>query len=71
MSIPVNTSYCRCTRHNINVSLEQTEGECREEHNCDDGDCPLQDRFGQNNYAWALRFLMPNLAAEEPAKTRD
>jgi hypothetical protein len=68
VSISVNPSYCRCSRHNINVSLEQTEGECRETHDCGDGDCPLEGQFGQNNYTRALRFLMPTLASEWPSK---
>ena len=71
MSISVNPSYCRCSRHNINVSLEQTEGQCREEHNCDDGACPLEGQFGQDNYARALRFLMPSLTTEWSAKAKD
>ena len=68
MSISLNPAYCRCSRQNINVSLEQTEGECREQHNCEDVACPLESQFGQNNYRRALHFLMPGLAGEWPTK---
>ena len=61
MSISVNPSYCHCATRGIAVSLEQTEGQCRERHNCGDDPCPLEQEFGQDRYNRALNLLVPNL----------
>jgi hypothetical protein len=68
MSISLNTPYRRCSRLNINVSLAQTEGQCREAHRCEEGPCPLEGKFGREDYAWAIRLLMPSLTGAGPAE---
>jgi hypothetical protein len=61
MSIPINPGYQFCKNAKRNVSLEQTEGQCRERHNCGDGPCPLESELGQSRFSKALAFLMPAL----------
>jgi len=61
MSIPINPGYHYCKNAKRNVSLEQTEGQCRERHNCGDGPCPLESKFEQSHFSRALAFLMPAL----------
>ena len=61
MSIPINPGYQYCKNAKRNVSLEQTEGQCRERHNCGDGPCPLEFELGQSQFSRALVFLMPVL----------
>jgi hypothetical protein len=50
MSIPINPGYHYCKNIKKNVSLEQTEGQCRERHNCGDGPCPLEFEFKQSHF---------------------
>jgi hypothetical protein len=59
MSISVNPGYHYCPSAKRNVSVEQTEGQCRERHNCADGACPLEAEFGQSHSSKAYDFLMP------------
>lgn len=61
MSIPINPAYHYCEKAKRNVSLEQTEGQCRERHNCADGLCPLESEFEKGHFSRALAFLMPVL----------
>jgi hypothetical protein len=62
MSISVNPSYCYCDKAKRSVSLEQTEGECRERHGCSGDDpCPLEGELGQNRFRRALEMLAANI----------
>ena len=61
MRISVNPGYHYCPNAKRNVSLEQTEGQCRERHNCADGACPLESEFGQSHSSKAYDLLMPAL----------
>jgi hypothetical protein len=61
MSISVNPAYRCCEKAKRYVSLEQTEGECRERHNCAEDACPLENEFGQNNFRRALEVLSTNI----------
>lgn len=61
MSIFVNPGYLYCERAKRNISLEQTEGQCRERHNCDGDVCPLESELGQNRFSRAFAHLIPNL----------
>ena len=61
MSTTVNPGYHYCPSTERNVSLEQTEGQCRERHSCADGACPLEAEFAQSNKSKAYDFLMPAL----------
>ncbi len=64
MSIPINPGYQFCKNAKRNVSLEQTEGQCRERHNCGDGPCLLESELGQSRFSRALAFLMPALCRD-------
>ena len=59
MSILVNPDYHYCKNAKRNVSLEQTEGQCRERHNCADGSCPLESEFRESGFSRALALLLP------------
>ena len=64
MSISINPGYHYCEKARRNVSLEQTEGQCREHHNCGDGPCPLESELGQNRFSRAVVFMMPGLRSD-------
>ncbi len=61
MSIAMNSSYAHCSRQARSVSLEQTEGQCRDQHNCSDEACPLEREFGQNRFGHALSLLAASI----------
>ena len=61
MSIPINPGYQYCKNAKRNVSLEQTEGQCRERHNCGDGACPLEPEFKQSHFSRIFALMMPGL----------
>jgi hypothetical protein len=61
MSISINPAYARCNKKNCYVSLEQTEGQCREKHACSDDACPLESELGQNRFSTALNMLAANI----------
>jgi len=62
--------YSYCKTAGCQVSLEQTEGQCRDEHHCGDEKCPLEGKFHGRTFAHALNLLAPGirLAWEEEAK---
>lgn len=61
MSISVNPSFAHCSRKDCFVSTEQTEGKCRERHNCGDEACPLEKEFGQDRFRRALETLSASI----------
>jgi hypothetical protein len=53
-----------CPRMNTYVSLDQTEAECRERHNCEKaGRCPLEEELGHTSLERTIAQL-----AEEARK---
>jgi hypothetical protein len=64
MSIPINPGFQYCKDAKRNVSLEQTEGQCRERHNCGKGPCPLESEFRQNQFSRILALLMPGFRSD-------
>jgi hypothetical protein len=63
MSISFNSSYIHCSKAGCGVSLEQTEGQCRQKHNCGEDRCPLEGQFGQPTFARALEHILPGFQA--------
>jgi len=61
MRISVNPAAVRCPKQGCYVSLEQTEGECRERHHCSDEACPLAEQLGQNNFARILNVVADDI----------
>jgi hypothetical protein len=61
MSITVNPGYHYCEKGKRNVSLEQTEGQCRERHNCGDSPCPVEAEFTPARFPNAFSVLTPYL----------
>jgi hypothetical protein len=59
MGDSVNPGYRYCARVECNVSLEQTEGQCRSRHNCSDDACPLEPQFVQAKFPSACALLAP------------
>ncbi len=59
MGNPVNPGYHYCERVKRNVSLEQTEGQCRERQNCSNDACPLESKFIQARFPNAFALLTP------------
>ncbi len=57
MSISVNPAHAYCESKDCFVSLEQTEGQCRDRHRCSDAACPLEKELGQNRFNRALNIL--------------
>jgi len=59
MRIPINPGYQYCKNAKRNVSLEQSEGQCRARHTCADGPCPLESEFKEGRFSRALALLLP------------
>jgi hypothetical protein len=53
-----------CPLQNHNVSLEQTEGQCREYFGCENAACPLESRFLGKGPRWPLNLLVPGSLRE-------
>jgi len=49
--------YRYCPHVKNGVSVDQTEGRCRDEHNCGDGACPLESEFAQPKFSKTLGLL--------------
>lgn len=61
MSISVNPVGAYCKKQNCYVSLEQTEGHCRDNHQCADDACPLEAEFGHNRFSRAINSLAQDI----------
>jgi hypothetical protein len=56
--------YDYCEKKRRNVSLQQTEGQCRDLNGCaDDSRCPLEDKFGCNRFGNTLNMLAAGIAS--------
>lgn len=53
----VSMTHAHCPTKDRFVSLEQTEGQCRDRHQCNDDACPLEKEFGQNRFARSLAAM--------------
>lgn len=51
------SEYQYCPNLKSGVSVDQTEGRCRDEHNCGDAACPLESEFVRPKFARSLRLL--------------
>ncbi|HQX85126.1 MAG TPA: hypothetical protein PLK44_13380 [Aestuariivirga sp.] len=61
MRDPINLGYHYCKSTERNVSLEQSEEQCRERHNCADGPCPLESEFNEGRFSRAITLLLSGL----------
>lgn len=51
----MNHAYCPTqSRH---VSLDHTEGQCRDRHSCSDAACPLEKEFDRPRFSRALEMM--------------
>ena len=55
------SAYARCETRDRYVSLEQTEGQCRDKHNCNDDACPLESKFGKERFSKALSLMAASI----------
>lgn len=61
MSHHLDTNFKHCERVQRAVSVDQTEGQCRDQHNCNGDACPLEKEFGQSNFSRSIQALAANL----------
>ena len=54
-------NHAHCPTQSRAVSLDQTEGQCRERHNCADGPCPLESEFNEGRFSRAITLLLSGL----------
>lgn len=64
-------NFAHCEKQDCAVSLDQTEGQCRDCHNCNDGPCPLEKQFGPNRFSRALNMLASGIGQSFTLNTRD
>jgi hypothetical protein len=72
MSISVTPLLRACPAKDCRVSIEQTEEQCRHEHDCGKATpCPLAAEFGQDHFRRALKALAPDITegwADSPSR---
>lgn len=57
MKFSPDGTHAHCATHNCYVSMNQTEGQCRDQHHCDDESCPLAKEFGRPRFGRALDLM--------------
>ena len=50
-------SHAYCPTQTRHVSLDQTEGQCRERHSCSGDACPLEKNFQPTDFSRALEMM--------------
>ncbi len=68
MSKSDGARYRFCEKLGRAVLIEQTEGQCRDQHNCGDFTCPLETSFSQDSIDRSLSLLAPALLEGVPRK---
>ena len=61
MTFPPDRSHAYCTTHSCYVPLNQTEGQCREQHSCSDDACPLEKELGHSRFANAIEQMAASI----------
>jgi hypothetical protein len=61
MSSSINSAHAHCSTQNRAVSLEQTEGQCRDRHSCSDDACPLASEFQKDRFSRTLNMLAASI----------
>jgi len=46
-----------CPTKSRPVSVDQTEGQCRDQHRCGDEACPLEKEFGRPRFSRAIEMM--------------
>jgi len=57
MKFSPDGTHAHCATQNCYVSMNQTEGQCRDQHRCDDESCPLEKEFGRPRFGRALDLM--------------
>ncbi|MFN4141516.1 hypothetical protein [Aestuariivirga sp.] len=63
MNLSPDKSHAYCTRQSCYVRLDQTEGQCRDDHNCSDAACPLEKEFGRPRFGRALEMMAAGIGS--------
>ena len=61
MTFSPDRSHAFCTTQSCYVPLNQTEGQCRDRHNCSDEACPLEKQLGRSRFAHALDMMAASI----------
>ena len=61
MSLFAKPESAHCPKEGRSVTLNQTEGQCRDTHRCGDDPCPLECKFDQDRFAATLDMLAASL----------
>lgn len=61
MSLSSAKSHAYCSRQSRHVSLDQAEGECRDQHSCSDEACPLENKFGADRFARSVELMAASI----------
>lgn len=61
MAHMLDKRFCRCERIGAAVRIDRTEGECRDEHQCPPGPCPLADEFTGDSMRTSVRLMAAGL----------
>jgi hypothetical protein len=61
MKLSPDKSHAFCGTHACHVSLDQTEGQCRDQHSCNDEACPLEKEFGRPRFGAALEMMAASI----------
>ncbi len=61
MTLSPDKSHAHCPRQDRYVSLEQTEGQCRDRHSCSDEACPLEAEFGRKRFARSIELMAASI----------
>lgn len=57
-------TYAYCEKKHRHVSLEQSEGQCRDRNGCTGHDpCPLEGELGQKRFSRTLEMLAASLGS--------
>ncbi len=62
MKMSPDKTHAYCETHACYVALNQTEGQCRDEHNCNDDVCPLEKQLGRPRFGQALDMMAKGMA---------
>ena len=57
MKMSPDKTHAFCETHSCYVPLNQTEGQCRDQHRCTDEACPLEQQLGRPRFGRALDMM--------------
>lgn len=61
MADMLDNQFCRCERIGAAVRIDRTEGQCRDEHQCPPGPCPVADEFAGDAMRTGIHLMAAGL----------